>query len=299
MIFALFLCGAVALALPGLRPHVSLQGNPQWFAALDAVALVAGLMSVMVGAAMAAAVGGLELFSQAGGDTSGWHLAPGGAATAVAGAALSCWVPLRICGLVRRAAHGSRACRAEPWLGEHDRGPDLDLVVLPLDRPLAYAVGGSPPQVIISRGLKDCGDEELVAFVVDHERVHVGRKHRRLLLAARAVEVTFGGIPVFRRSALALELALERAADEEAAGDDAVRRKRLGRALQNRRRAWAGSCSPEALDYRGALLSAPARTIDVHAVTAAFGLALLLGTIVATTAHMSTDIPVLVTSVVG
>lgn len=294
----LALCGVVALALPGLRPRLSLRGNPRWFAVLDAAALLTGLAAITAGSIVTAVVGLAELVGSARVDTSGWHLVPRGAFGAILGTSLLGWIIVRTTKQIRHTAQGSRAARADLWLGDHNFAADHDLVVLPLDGHVAYAVEGSPPQVVISRGLRDCGDDDFVAFVVDHERAHIGQRHQRLLLIARVVDVTFGWVPSMRRSALALEFALERAADEEAAGHDAMRRRHLGHVLQRNPPSWSGSCSPEALAYRGELLSTPAPPIDRRAIAAALGLTPLVGTILAMTAHVSIEVPTLITSIV-
>src|SRR3546814_3790608 len=127
--------------------------------------------------------------------------------------------------LFRSARRGRRAAHVDSWLGEHHDLGDHEVVVVPTSSPLAYSVEGSPPQVVISEGLRDSIGDDLVALVIDHERAHLRARHGRALLVAALADGAFGWSTGVLRSTTALRLAGERAADETAAG--ARKRTRL------------------------------------------------------------------------
>ena len=286
--------GAVALLLPGLRFARSIGGNPHRLAALDVAALSVGLLLIVAALALSVAVGGLYLLAGAELPTDEGHLAPGGiVVSAVSGVGLLL-LAARLATAVKRARRGRRSAYADRWLGSHhDRG-DHELVVLPTPAAVAYSVRGPRPQVVISQGLQDEVGSELLAFVVDHERAHLRRRHRAHLLVAVWIEALFGWIPAVARSTLALRLTVERAADEEAAGADPEHRLRIGTALRAMAEAGFAGCASEAMQYRAGRLvtpSVPARLIEL---TASAGLAAIAVLAVAVAGHVGGDLPNLV-----
>jgi len=82
--------------------------------------------------------------------------------------------------------------------------------------PHAYAVGGRPPRIVLSSGLLRTLDPAERRAVLAHERAHLLRRHHihlRVLRLASAVN------PLLRSASRAGVLAVERWADEDAAGD--------------------------------------------------------------------------------
>jgi Zn-dependent protease with chaperone function len=286
-------CGVVALVLPGVRPGRTLRGDPHWFARLDAAALVLGLTSLLLGLSVSVGVGAAHL---AAGSTL-WrydgHLAPGGIVASALSAALLAFISWRLVTLARRGRQGRRLAHADGWLAQHEDLDDHELVVLATPLPLAYSVDGSPPQIVISEGLRDRLDDDMVGFVIDHERAHLRRRHRRYLLIAMATEALFAALPPIAGSALALRLVVERAADEEAAGPDRPQRDRAGLGLERLSTVGlAAGCAPEALRYRAQrLLAAPAPRLAKFELTAGAGLAALTALTFAVVAHATGDIP--------
>ena len=286
--------GATALMLPGLRLTVSFGGDPRRFSLLDAAALAVGLVSIVTGLTLSAAIGGLHLLAGAELATYEGHLAPGGIVVSAASLTALMLLARRLGAAAQRARRGRRTAYADRWLGSHhDRG-DHELVVLPTSATVAYSVRGSPPQVVISQGLQDELGTDLLAFVVDHERAHLRRRHRAHLLVAAWVDALFGRIPAIARSTLALRLTVERAADEEAAGADPEHRRRIGSALRSLAEAGLVGCASEAMQYRAGRLvtpSLPARPVEL---TAAAGLAAIAVVAAAVAGHVSGDLPNLV-----
>jgi Zn-dependent protease with chaperone function len=130
--------------------------------------------------------------------------------------------------MVRR---GRRTAALESWVGDHRRGSDHDLVIVPTTKPIAMSSNAPRRQVILSTGLiAALGDEEL-EMVIRHELSHMSRHHHRYLELAAVVEKALGWLPGVRSSAQTLRLGLERWADEEAAGSDPASRRVLRSAL--------------------------------------------------------------------
>lgn len=288
----LVLCGAIALTLPGLRPRLAPSAQPRWSVRLDALALVLGLVSILLGLVLSLAVGVVHLAAGSPLWHVGGHLAPGGIAASAVSAALLCVLAARIVRAGRRARRSARLARAEGWLGHHEHRHDHDLVVLPTTLPVAYSVDGSPPQVVISEGLCAQLDDDLVGFVVDHERCHLRHRHRRYLLLAVLLGAAFREINIVGRSTLALRLALERTADEEAAGPEQRRRRRFGAAFDHLTAHAPVGCAAEALSYRAHHLAAPPPNRRAgFELVAAGGLFALSTIAVAAAGHATGDVP--------
>lgn len=299
MSLLLILLGAVALVLPGLRPTLALKGDPRWFVPLNTLAVTLGLMSIVAGLSLSAAVGGLHLAAGASLARYDGHLALGGIPASLISAAALVTLAGRLACLGWRASRGRRTARAERWLGHHRDLGDHELVILPTATPIAYSVQGSPPQVVISRGLADRLESDLVTFVIDHERAHLSSRHRRALLVAASADALLGRVPAIRCSTVALRLAVERAADEEAAGRDPQRRRRLAIAMGRLGDAqWLPRGATESMQYRaGQLVSPPARTRMRFQVAAAAGLLFLALIMTAVTGHIGGDLPALLAAV--
>ena len=292
MTVLLVLCGAVALSLPGLRQGLAPRAEPRWSVRLDAMALALGLLSILVGLVLSLAVGLVHLAVGSSPWYDGGHLAPGGLAVSVVSATLLFVLATRMVRAGRRARRAARTARPEGWLGQHERRYDHDFVVLPTTRPVAYSVHGSPPQVVISEGLRAQLDDDVIAFVIDHERCHLRRGHRRYLLLAVLVGAAFREIDVVGRSTLALRLALERTADEEAAGSDQRRRRRFGAAVDDMSVHAPVGCASEALSYRARLLAAPRpNRRAAFELVATGGLMVLVSVAVAAAGHATGDVP--------
>lgn len=288
----LVVLGCVSLTLPGLRPSVSLRGDPRWSASLGAAALALGLGSVVSGLALSAGLGVLHLVTGSSLARFDGHLAPGGAAASVAAGLTLGAMAARSVGLARRMSIGTLAARPEPWLGQHLPGGDHEIVLLPTKVLVAYNVAGSPSQVVVSEGLVERLGHDLAAAVIDHEAAHLGRRHRRPLVLAALIDATFGAAAPVRRSTTVLRLVLEREADEDAAGPDRRRRHRLAAALE---RLACESSGPEASFRCRELRSPPDRGTVWHLV-AAGGLAAVAVSGLAVAGHVGSDLPALLAS---
>lgn len=189
-------------------------------------------------------------------------LASGGWAGAVSGG-----LALVLAGAAGRGAFRVRAAqrrlRIERWLGCHCRRADHTLVVLPAGDLIAYAVGGRPPQVVVSRGMFDAVGFQGIEAVIAHEAVHARRRHHRFLLAIGAIEGAFGWYPLAARGARMVRLALERWADEESAeaigdGREGLRRTLLAVTVAMVGPEVAGFGAADTISERVRALSMPA-----------------------------------------
>ena len=113
------------------------------------------------------------------------------------------------------------------------RGP-CEYVLLADSRPHALSVpatSGRTSQVILTTGLLEALTPYEIDLVCAHEEAHLRHRHSHYLAAALVVERAVWFWPPARTSARTLRLALERWADEDAAGDEQSSRNRLRSAL--------------------------------------------------------------------
>ena len=145
------------------------------------------------------------------------RLEPGGPALSWAATVLLASCVVLVSGHASRSRATRASSRIEPSLGTHERRVGFELVILPTSVPLAYSVGGSRPQVVVSEGLRRRLGQAQLAAVLAHEAAHVRGHHDRWLdladLSARALWF----VPWAARAADTVRVALERWADEEAA----------------------------------------------------------------------------------
>src|SRR5581483_3338883 len=222
MLLVLLLGGVTLLALPGAARRLGRQLEPAEWARLCLFALVAGAIAieaafVLVAAPTALRAAGVPALAAAcermlrpltpGGPGIGW--------TAV-GAAVA--VPVMAGFGALRTRRTQRRCWIEPWIGQHEPLDGHELVVLPTPMPLALAVSDPHPQIVVSEGLVDVLSPAELDAVLRHEAAHLTCGHHHYLRCAGALDHAFSFVPFARRSTKALRAALERWADESAAG---------------------------------------------------------------------------------
>jgi len=137
------------------------------------------------------------------------------------------WIGFQAARALDRARRARSKLRAEPWLGEHSAREAFDVVTVPTSEVLAFSVPGSPPQVIVSKGLQAALEPADVERVIRHEEAHLRLHHRRYLLLASTVEAAYGWLPPARASVERLRTLVETAADESAAGGSSQERRAL------------------------------------------------------------------------
>jgi beta-lactamase regulating signal transducer with metallopeptidase domain len=157
----------------------------------------------------------------------------------------------------------------EQELGWHGTLGGHQLVVLPSEELVAFSTAGRPGQVVMSRGLITALSDDELAAVLRHEVAHVQHRHQRYLLLARVVERSLGLLPMVRRGVTALRCAVERWADEAAAGPRSSGRASVHAALLRVAELTAmpevaAFTTPETVAERlEALRTAPARGLAV------------------------------------
>ena len=296
MTFLLVVLGVVAVLLPGVAPLGPPGARPRTVAALAAAALAVGVTTLLAGVVLAAGSGVVAVAAGSGAGSVSGHLVPGGSwvawacvAASVVLAGRGVWSAWKLRRLRRRA-------RPEEWLARREPTAGPDVVVLPVSIPLAYSVRGRRPQIVVSQGLCDRCGPDLLQLVLDHERAHLLRRHDRHLAVAAVVDAMLGWIPGVGRSTLGLRLAIERAADEDAAGPDPGRRGRLVQALARFQHRSPGASSPEVLVYRTQRLLAPPETRSAGTVVAAVVLVVVAVAALTTAVHIAGDVPHVVAS---
>lgn len=290
----LVVSGFLVLVLPGaaagrwtrdLAPSAWARAVRAWLA-VGMLVLASGLV-LTAGSVAARAHDAADLCHRVVGSGTAGHLLL--AFAAGAGALALAW---RARTSARRSARGRRALQVEPWLGQHVRGEEHDLVILPTDALIAYAVPGPPDQVVVSTGLLGTLEDAELQAVLAHERSHLLHRHVHHRAIASNLRAVLGWLPGIARSCRELELATERWADEDAAPGGA-HRAALTRALLKALRhsggepgvSLGGGSDTEARLL--ALRGPEPRTTTVGRVALAVPVPLLLGTLVVAGATLS------------
>ena len=235
MALVLLLGGLSLLALPGAARRPGRRLDPAEWARLSAALLMVGAavtwFSVVLFAAptVLRAVGVPDLADAC--ERMLGPLAPGGPTVGWSALVLAVALATLTGSGAGRARRDQRRFHIEPWLGEHERLDGHDLVVVPTDELLALSVDGHPSQIVVSRGLVGTLSPSELTAVVRHEAAHLDHRHQRYLLLAAALEHGFAVVPFVGRSTRALRAALERWADETAAGAEGESRAVLRAAL--------------------------------------------------------------------
>jgi hypothetical protein len=219
----LLLASALGLvALPGCARPLGRRLPPAEWAKLSAGLLLAGGVALEAGLVVVAAPTVLRLAGMRAVADLCEHLlgalAPGGTPLGMAAAMTALLMAVATARALVQARHSRQVLRVEPEIGSHRELLGHDLVVLPSEQLVAFSAGGHPPQVVVSQRLVDLLADDELAAVLRHELTHSRHRHDRYLLLARVVEQSLGLLPLVRRSTAALRCALERWADEEAAG---------------------------------------------------------------------------------
>jgi hypothetical protein len=235
MTLLLLLCGLGLLAIPaGARPWARRLPPSEWAKAAAGL-LATGAVVVEASLALQAApvvlrAVGLEGLAELCEHTLS-PVAPGGVPMGVAAAVAATVVVVLAGRSLLAARRGRRVATVEPGIGWHATVGGHELVVVPSADPVAFSTPGRPSQVIMSHGLIAALSDEELAAVLRHEVAHVRHRHQRYLLLARTVEASLGLLPLVRRATAALRCAVERWADEAAAGGDTADRASVHAAL--------------------------------------------------------------------
>lgn len=221
MIAGLLLVGLAVLALAGRR-RAMWRFHPAYQAKLVASGLLSGFVLVEAGLWLWATPTVLETIGRPDLAAACEEMliggVPGGHAGGILALISAVWIGSRAAAGFMRTRCVQDEYRVESSIADTRHCGTHDLVVLPSSQPFAYAVGGKPAQVVISQGVIDGLPASSVAAIIAHEVAHVRNRHHYYLLLASAVCTALGRLPFVRTGGDRLRLALERWADEEAAG---------------------------------------------------------------------------------
>lgn len=124
----------------------------------------------------------------------------------VPAAAAMVWMIIAVLGSYRRD-------RKSLW---HPAASDAELMVLPDDRPQAFAMAGRPGQIVVSAGMLRLLNATERRVLLAHERSHLRHRHHGYIAVAGAAQAA---VPFLAPLSHRLRLAIERWADEDAARD--------------------------------------------------------------------------------
>jgi Zn-dependent protease with chaperone function len=228
-------CGLSLLILPAVARPAGRRLPPSEWAKVCAGLLAIGWVVTEASLLLQAAptllrAAGLERLAELCEHALG-PVAPGGPLLGVAAGGAAAAVALLAGRSLLAARHRRRMVRVEVDIGWHTQLGGHELVVLPSRDLVAFSTAGRPGQVVLSHGLIAALSDQELAAVLRHEVAHVHHRHQRYLLLARAVEHSVGLLPLVHGATAALRCALERWADEDAAGGDATSRACVRAAL--------------------------------------------------------------------
>ena len=144
--------------------------------------------------------------------------APPGSAVGTVATVVALVVLARTLYVRARLRSGRNRTRVESTLGTHrphTAHPNTELVVVPTDAWLAYAVPGRPNQIVVSDGVVEALSESELGALVGHEVAHLRLGHHRALSVLAELDGIAGAWA--RRFTDRIRLMLERAADDDAA----------------------------------------------------------------------------------
>jgi Peptidase family M48 len=235
MTLMLLLSGLGLLAVPAWARQLSRRLPPAEWAKLCAALLAAGAIVIEASFVIQAAPTVLRTVGLDGIADLCEHalgaVTPGGAPVGIAAASGAVAMAVFAARAVLTVRRAQRMAWVERELGWHGMLGGHHLVVLPSPKPVAFSNGGWFGQVVITHGLITALSDDQLAAVLCHELAHLRHRHQRYLLLASAVGTILGWLPLVGQGVAALRCALERWADEEAAGPAPAGRANVHAAL--------------------------------------------------------------------
>jgi hypothetical protein len=235
MSLLLLISGLGLLAIPAGTRSLGRHLPPAEWAKICAGLLAAGAIVVEVSLIIQAAPTMLRMVGLDGIADLCEHalgtMMPGGTPVAVVAGTGAATIVALAGRAVLNARRVQRRAQVEREIGWHGTFRGHHLVVLPSPKLVAFSTGGRPGQVVMSHGLISILSDDQLAAVLRHEIAHIRRRHQRYLLVAAAVQQSLGRLPLVGQGIAALRCAVERWADEEAAGPDASGRASVHAAL--------------------------------------------------------------------
>jgi len=234
-VIAALAAGFALLALPDALGRVGRRLAPSEWASLCAVALGGGAVLVELVLVLRATPGvlgaaGFDAFAAACSRVLG-PLVTGGPAVTWAAVVVAVALPAAAALATRRARRLRERVAGDLWLGATANVAGHDVVVLPVDRPVAVSFETPTPVIVVSRGLLERLAPDELEAVVEHEAAHLAHHHQRLLTITTMIAPLLGRLPGVAPSIATIRLALERWADEAATAGSPRRRAALRHSL--------------------------------------------------------------------
>lgn len=161
------------------------------------------------------------------------HLPHAGSVVGWMAAAGAAWMTAAAWSTVRSDARVLDSLYVESGIGRHVPLGEFDLIVLPTDEHVAYSRAGVPRQIVISEGTIGALTDPEVDVLVRHERAHLERGHGAVLRGISVVRSVYRWLPGMPAAVAIARLAIERDADEAAAGPKPERRMAMAAALES------------------------------------------------------------------
>lgn len=207
--------GLALLAIPALIVRGRL--SPVTTARTASAAIVSGFAAFGAGLALTASP--LIVWVHEGTTVPGLgHISPGGPWVWTIS-----WVTLLLATaratslLFRTRRQRSRASipvwAADTWI---DQACDIEIRLVDLPAPMAYAVPGRDPHIVVSNRLKNAVTADEFGAIIAHEAAHLQLNHHRYLLAFHLYNQACGWLPGASRVVARLGLTIEDWADEAA-----------------------------------------------------------------------------------
>lgn len=228
------LAGVVLLVLPGVADRLGRRLRPAEWARLCAIALTGGMIFLEAVLVLRATPGvlraiGLHSFAHACDRLLG-PLVVGGTPATFLAAAMSIALPAAAAVAAMRDRRLRCRLAHDLWLGRRHIIDGYRVVELPLQRPLAVSFDDGQPTIVVSSGLLELLSADEITAVVRHEAAHLRHRHQQLQTAARLI-APLRCLPGIRQSSAALNLSVERWADEDACGGSPTIREALRSSL--------------------------------------------------------------------
>ncbi len=209
----LLLAAALLLAVPFLARRVHAELAPRVWARLTLSTTLGSVVLVEAAAIVCA----LPLLARAVGVPGPGHFFPGGSLAGWISLAVAVLLPARVLVVVLGVRRRRRLVRAEPWLGAHVAVDGIDVAVVSSDRPVAFAVPGRDPQILLSSAAMHALTDEELRLVLRHERAHIEHNHSRYLTWAEVLRPLGSRVPLLSDALDRLPVWLERWADDDSA----------------------------------------------------------------------------------
>ncbi|MCZ7534321.1 MAG: M48 family metalloprotease [Acidimicrobiia bacterium] len=200
--------GLVALPIVALRVRAAFR--PVELTRFNAVTMSSGMIFLLIALLLCSVP---LVVTIGGGSVIDRHFFPGGALIGWVSALGAVLLMVAFIVGFRRAWKVETKLTIEEGIGVHHDMGTYRMVILKVAQPLAYAIGGNDPQVVITTGLVEVLTPCEVAAVVEHEAAHLSLGHRPHLILIGMLKPIASIFAPARKLVDAALLALETAAD--------------------------------------------------------------------------------------